>query len=89
MALPKSCSFRSNRVNCALPPSYILSLQDNDNNEYMIGAVCDSHKNAIKTRIQALQASSRIPSGKIKFDPVIILGTNCLKIPEGEYDNFR
>lgn len=55
----------------------------------MIGAVCELHKTAIKTRIQALQASSRIPGGKIKFDPVIILGTNCLKIPEVEYDDLR
>ena len=72
-----------------MPPSYIISLQDIDNNEYMIGAVCDLHQNAIKARIQALQASSGIPQGKIKFDPVIILGTSCLKIPEEEYDNFR
>ncbi|HEY7571329.1 MAG TPA: hypothetical protein VH796_08170 [Nitrososphaeraceae archaeon] len=72
-----------------MPPSYIISLQDIDNNEYMIGAVCDLHQNAIKARIQALQASSGIPQGKIIFDPVIMLGTNCLKIPEEEYDNFR
>jgi len=89
LALPKSCSFRFNQGNCAVPPSYILSLQDNDNNEYMIGAVCESHKDALKTRIEALQASSKMPKGKIKFEPVVILGTNCLKIPDEEYENFR
>jgi hypothetical protein len=54
----------------------------------MIGAVCDAHHNVVKTKIQTLQASSGIPQGKIKFDPVIMLGTNCLKIPEEEYDAF-
>lgn len=88
MTLPRSCSFRSQQTNCNLPPNYILSLEDNDNNEYMIGAVCDTHKEAVKARIQALQANSKIPSGKIKFNPVVILGTNCLKIPHEEYENF-
>jgi hypothetical protein len=84
VTLPKSCSFRSQQTDCNLPPSYILSLVDSDNNEYMIGAVCDVHKEAIKARIQALQSSSKMPNGKIKFNPVVILGTNCLKIPDEE-----
>lgn len=89
MNLPKSCSFRSKQFNCLLPPSYILSLLDNDNNEYMVGAVCDLHKQAIKAKIQILQASSKIPNGRIKFNPVVILGTNCLKLPDEQDGNFR
>jgi hypothetical protein len=89
VSLPKCCSFRSQHTDCGLPPNYILSVQDNNNDEYMIGAVCDLHKDAIKLRIQDLQSSSKIPKGKIKFNPVVILGTNCIKGLDEGYDDIR
>lgn len=79
MSLPKYCSFRSQQTNCLYPPRYFLSVQDNNNDEYMVGAVCDIHKEAMKFRIKALQEASKIPQGKVNFNPVVILGTDCIR----------
>lgn len=45
----------------------------------MVGAVCDLHKEAMKFRIKSLQEASKIPQGKVNFNPVVILGTDCIK----------
>lgn len=89
MVLPKYCSYRSQRTNCIYPPNYVLSVQDNNDDEYMIGAVCDLHKDAMKFRIETLQQASAIPQGKIRFDPIVILGTDCIKGMDQEYEDIR
>ena len=55
----------------------------------MIGAVCDLHKDAMKFRIETLQQASAIPQGKIRFDPIVILGTDCIKGMDQEYEDIR
>jgi hypothetical protein len=86
MTLPKRCSFRDKRdvlegsskhLDCPLPPSYIVSVTDNEE-EYMIAVVCQDHRDQMEKWLKALQSLRKIPLGKTKFQDINLIVTDCI-----------
>jgi len=78
MTLPRRCSFRDKHLDCPLPPSYIISVTDNEE-EYMIAVVCKDHRDQMEKRLKALQSLKRIPQGKAKFQEIDLIVTDCIR----------
>jgi hypothetical protein len=66
-----------------MPPSYILSVIDNE--EYLIGVSCLEHLEAIKSKIKKLQQSKSIPNGRLNIDNIKMVSTNCIKGSPEDY----
>ena len=82
--LPDSCSARVDGVGCRLPPTHVVSVQSIDG-EYMLAVVCDDHKKGIESRLRALQDQERVPRGKIHFQPIATVVTDCVTGIEEDY----
>ena len=78
MLVPEHCSLRKNRKDCRIAASYIVSI-NTQNEEFMIGVTCDEHKQEIESRLQVLQRQRALPDGFIRFQPLKILVTECIK----------
>jgi len=83
LTLPKKCSFFTQDTHCDIPPSYILSVIENE--EYLIGVSCLEHLEAIKSKIKKLQQTKSIPNGRLKIDNIKIVSTNCIKGSPEDY----
>ena len=83
MTLPKKCSFFTQDTQCDMPPSYILSVIDNE--EYLIGVSCLEHLEAIKSKIKKLQQIKSVPNGRLKIDNIKMVSTNCIKGSPEDY----
>jgi hypothetical protein len=46
----------------------------------MVGVVCSEHKSIVSERIKQRQEHGLIPKGKIKFQEIKMVTTNCMKI---------
>ena len=46
--------------------------------EYMLAVVCEDHRNGIEARLVAMQKESKIPQGRITFQPVKMVTTDCV-----------
>jgi hypothetical protein len=90
MTLPRRCSFRDKRtvlgglstlrdeyLDCPLPPSYIVSVTDNEE-EYMIAVVCQDHRDQMEEWLKDLQSLRKIPQGKAKFQEIDLIVTDCI-----------
>jgi hypothetical protein len=77
MLLPETCSIKVDGIGCRLAPSYVVSVAS-EQGEYMIAVVCDEHKEVLETKLLLLQGEGRIPSGKIRFESVKTVTTDCL-----------
>ncbi|MGI0049346.1 MAG: hypothetical protein ACREAW_07375 [Nitrososphaera sp.] len=77
MLLPEHCSAKVDGQECQLPPSYVVSVKSHEG-DYMLAVVCDDHKSGIQSRLAALQKENRIPQGKIHFQPVKAVVTDCV-----------
>jgi hypothetical protein len=75
--LPEHCSAKVDGQECQLPPSYVVSVKSHEG-EYMLAVVCDDHKSGIQSRLVALQKENRVPQGKIHFQPVKAVVTDCV-----------
>lgn len=75
--MPEHCSAKVDGQECQLPPSYVVSVKSHEG-EYMLAVVCDDHKSGIQSRLVALQKENRIPQGKIHFQPVKAVVTDCV-----------
>jgi hypothetical protein len=75
---PENCSFVINKKNCVLPPEYILEINDDKNNKFMIGLSCLEHKKILEEKFLVLQREKSIPQGKILFIPIKKVCTNCI-----------
>jgi hypothetical protein len=64
---------------CQFPPSEVVSVVT-ESGEYMIGVICSDHKKRIRVRIEQSQSKSEILSGKIKFQDIKMVTTNCMKV---------
>ena len=84
MTLPKKCSFFNHNTQCEVPPSYILSVIENE--EYLIGVSCLEHLEAIKSKIKKLQQTKSIPNGRLKIDNIKMVSTSCIKGSPEDYD---
>lgn len=83
MTLPKKCSFFTQDTQCDMPPSYILSVIENE--EYLIGVSCLEHLEAIKSKIKKLQQTKSIPNGRLSIDNIKMVSTNCIKGSPEDY----
>ena len=83
MTLPKKCSFFTQDTQCDMPPSYILSVIENE--EYLIGVSCLEHLEAIKYKIKKLQQTKSIPNGRLNIDNIKMVSTNCIKGSPEDY----
>ncbi len=77
VTLPRKCSFIDKHLDCPLPPSYIISVTD-DEEEYMIAVVCQDHKDQMEKWLKELQSLRKIPQGMAKFQEIDLIVTNCI-----------
>lgn len=77
MRLPEHCSARVDGEECQLAPSYVVSVKSHEG-EYMLAVMCDDHKVGIEARLVAMQKENRIPQGRIHFQPVKAVVTDCV-----------
>jgi hypothetical protein len=71
-------------VECRLPPTHVVSVQTRDG-EYMVAVVCEDHMAGVKVRLRVLQKQGRVPEGKIRFQPVLPVVTDCVTGMEEDY----
>jgi hypothetical protein len=77
MLLPEHCSAKVDGEECQLAPSYIVSVQLQEG-EYMLAVVCDDHKSGLEARLIAMQKEGKVPHGRIHFQPVKAVVTDCV-----------
>lgn len=77
MLLPEHCSAKVDGQECQLTPSYIVSVKSHEG-EYMLAVVCDDHKSGLDARLVEMQRENKIPQGKIHFQPVKAVVTDCV-----------
>ncbi|MEW6604949.1 MAG: hypothetical protein AB1351_09735 [Thermoproteota archaeon] len=75
--MPKYCSAKVDGEECQLAPEYIVSVKSSEG-EYMLAIVCKDHKNDIEARLVAMQKENKIPQGRIHFQPVKTVVTDCV-----------
>lgn len=84
MLLPEHCSIKICGQKCQLAPSYVVSVISHDS-EYMLAVVCEDHKSTMEERLIMMQEANRIPPGKIKFEQVKAVVTDCIVGTEDDY----
>jgi hypothetical protein len=84
MQLPETCSFQDGKSACNLPPSFVVSVLS-DGGEYMLAVACEEHKEEMEAKIAYQQDKGRIPKGKVRFEPVSIVTTDCVKGANEDY----
>jgi len=75
--IPERCSISIKGRACTLPPSRIVSIISGDE-EYMIGLVCSDHVLLMKTKALSMQNSGKLGMGKIKFQKIKPVMTDCV-----------
>jgi len=75
---PDRCTVKERGRQCASPPEFVISVAVGSD-EYMIGVTCGRHKRGVSERIGSLQREGKIPGGKISFEPLRAVGTDCIK----------
>ncbi len=76
--LPDRCTVSENKKQCVNPPEFIISVIV-DSDEFMIGVTCRRHKTGVSAKIKLLQQEGKIPNGKINFETLKAVGTDCIK----------
>lgn len=84
MLLPESCSVKVGGTECRLPPSYVVSIKSHDG-EYMVAVVCDDHKDGLEHKLESMQKTGKAPAGKIHFQTVRAVVTDCVAGMEEDY----
>ena len=84
MLLPESCSVKVKGVECGLPPTYVVSIKSHDG-EYMVAVVCDEHKDGLEQKLKVMQKEGKAPAGKILFQTVKAVMTDCISGMEEDY----
>lgn len=84
MLLPESCSVKVDGNECRLPPSYVVSIVSHDG-EYMIAVVCEQHKEGLQYKLTSMQNEGKLPAGKIHFQTITAVVTDCVKGMEEDY----
>jgi hypothetical protein len=44
----------------------------------MVAVICNDHKYALETQLVAMQKANKLPQGRIHFQPVKAVVTNCI-----------
>ena len=82
--LPDRCSVKQNGKDCVNPPEYVIQVTHN-NNSYMVGITCEAHRNTVSIKITELQAEGKVPKGKIQFEKLKSVGTDCVRVDSDEF----
>ncbi|HYX55466.1 MAG TPA: hypothetical protein VE818_04850 [Nitrososphaeraceae archaeon] len=64
--------------------SYIVSIASLTE-DYMIGVVCNDHRNGLEERLKVMQSTGNVPAGDIKIQPVKIVSTDCIRGTDDDY----
>ena len=88
MVLPGSCSFVLHKKKCMLPPEFIIEINENETNKYMIGLTCSEHRQELEEKLVFLQNEKQIPEGKLEFTRIKIIYTNCVKGNQEDIDEI-
>ncbi|ABK76952.1 hypothetical protein CENSYa_0315 [Cenarchaeum symbiosum A] len=75
--IPDRCSIREEGKRCVNPPGFVVSVVS-ESDEYMIGVTCNKHRQAVTGKIGVLQGEGKIPSGKVNFEVLKAVGTDCV-----------
>ncbi len=75
---PDRCTVKEKGRQCASPPEFVISVTVGSG-EYMVGVTCGRHKRGVSEKIESLQQEGKIPDGKISFEPLKAVGTDCIK----------
>jgi hypothetical protein len=84
MLLPESCSVKVDGNECRLPPSFVVSIKSHDG-EYMVAVVCEQHKEGLQYKLASMQNEGKLPAGKIQFQTITAVVTDCVKGMEEDY----
>ncbi|MEM3064908.1 MAG: hypothetical protein QW177_05995 [Candidatus Nitrosotenuis sp.] len=76
--LPDRCSVKQDGKQCVNPPEFVISVKA-DSDEYMVGVTCEAHKNTLSEKLSLLQKEGKVPNGKINFERLKAVGTDCVK----------
>jgi hypothetical protein len=87
--LPGSCSFVLDKKKCLLPPEFIIEINENETNKYMIGLTCSEHRQVLEEKLIFLQNKKQIPEGKIEFIRIKIIHTNCITGNQEDIDEIQ
>lgn len=74
---------------CFLSPEYIIEVNDDKNNKFMIGVACFEHKIRLEEKFLALQREKRLPSGKLEFTHIKTVHTTCIKGTQDDVDEIQ
>ena len=65
------------------PPEYVIEIIHGDDT-FMVGITCETHKDVVSTKILELQSNDKIPKGKLQFEKLKAVGTDCVRIDPEE-----
>jgi hypothetical protein len=72
-----------------LPPEFIIEINDTDNNKFMIGLACYEHRQKLEEKFVYLQREKYLPEGKIHFNPIKVIHTNCVTGNQEDVDEIQ
>lgn len=72
-----------------LPPEFIIEINDDDDNIFMIGLACYEHRQKLEEKFVYLQREKRLPEGKIHFYPIKVIHTNCVTGNQLDVDEIQ
>jgi hypothetical protein len=76
--LPDRCSIKDDKNgDCPNPPSFVVSIS-HDSGEYMVGLVCEEHRETMENRLMKMWKGSDLLNGTFKFDPLKTVVTDCV-----------
>ncbi len=75
---PDRCSVKQSGRDCVNPPEFVVEIV-HDSESYMVGITCEKHKNVVSVKIAELQKIGKIPEGKLEFQQLKAVGTDCVK----------
>ena len=76
--LPDRWSVKQSGRDCVNPPEFVVEIVHNSES-YMVGITCEKHKNVVSVKIAELQKIGKIPEGKLEFQQLKSVGTDCVK----------
>ena len=81
--LPDRCSVKQSGKDCVNPPEYVIEIVHGDDS-YMVGITCEKHKGSVSSKIAELQMNDKVPQGKLQFEKLKSVGTDCVRIDPEE-----
>ena len=82
--LPDRCSVKQSGRDCVNPPEFVVEIVHNSES-YMVGITCEKHKNVVSVKIAELQKIGKIPEGKLEFQQLKSVGTDCVRVDSDEF----